>query len=491
MTRTTGAGRSRIGPDSIVWIVLAALAFMLAVLLFTPRRMNLGWDETVYASQISQHVPIMQWGAERARGMPLLVAPVTLLTGSVVVIRAYLAVLAGAGLFLGLLAWRGLKPAWVLAIAGVIFGAIGTTQAQASLLFPNFWIAIGGLAAVGLFLQGTVRESGWHRTVVPLIVATAFTALMRPVDAVFLVAPLLVAGVVAMVRRGAGRRTAALTLAIVAGLAIGLGEWTVEAYMYFNGPFSRLQAASSAVGGTTFNPVTSLRILDGGRASSAPGYPGYSGWHDPGLLLWWFAFLVLALLGVRVATRARGWFFAAAPALCAFSVYLLYSLPVRDNARYLLPAWALLAIPAAEGIGWLATEVRGRLQFAAVTAAAMFLVLELASQHVMLLNQTGVLQANARTNTDTARALHQLGVHAPCVITSVDPPHFAAVSSPVAYYLGCAYAGNLQDLTQAPSGQVVVLVKGSAPPWAYAAQWGAHKLRGTPGVVAYIGSRRD
>jgi hypothetical protein len=32
-------------------------------------------------------------------------------------------------------------------------------------------------------------------------------------------------------------------------------------------------------------------------------------------------------------------------------------------------------------------------------------------------------------------------------------------------------------------------VLGSAPPWAYAAQWGAHKLAGTADVVAYIGSR--
>ena len=86
--------------------------------------------------------------------MPLLVAPVTLLTGSVVVLRVYLAVLAGAGLFLALLAWRGLKPAWVLAIAGVIFGGLGLAQAEASLLFPNYWIAIGALATVGLVLRG-------------------------------------------------------------------------------------------------------------------------------------------------------------------------------------------------------------------------------------------------------------------------------------------------------------------------------------------------
>ena len=133
----------RIHRDSVLWIAAVAVVFTLAVLLFTPLRMSLGWDETVYASQISQHVPIMRWGPERARGMPLLVAPVTLLGGSAVVLRVYLSVLAGLGLFLALLAWRGVKPAWVLALAGLIFGGLAIVQIEAPLVFPNYWIALG------------------------------------------------------------------------------------------------------------------------------------------------------------------------------------------------------------------------------------------------------------------------------------------------------------------------------------------------------------
>ena len=52
----------------VAWIVAAAVAFTLAVLLFDSLRIPLFWDESVYASQISQHVP-MPWGAERARGL--------------------------------------------------------------------------------------------------------------------------------------------------------------------------------------------------------------------------------------------------------------------------------------------------------------------------------------------------------------------------------------------------------------------------------------
>src|SRR5262249_59121615 len=111
---------------------------------------------TVYASQISQHVPIMRWSSERARGMPLLVAPVTLFTDSAVVLRFYLALLAGAGLFLALLAWRGLRPARLLALARVTFCGLSVTQSLAPQLFPNHWIRIGPLAFAGLFLRGLV-----------------------------------------------------------------------------------------------------------------------------------------------------------------------------------------------------------------------------------------------------------------------------------------------------------------------------------------------
>src|SRR5215468_6562159 len=70
----------------IAWLIAVAVTFTCAVLLFAPLRVPLFWDESVYASQISQHMPML-WGAERARGMPLLVAPVTLLTSSVVALR--------------------------------------------------------------------------------------------------------------------------------------------------------------------------------------------------------------------------------------------------------------------------------------------------------------------------------------------------------------------------------------------------------------------
>jgi len=482
----------RIHRDSIVWLVAAAAAFTLAVMLFTPMRMSLGWDETVYASQISQHVPIMRWSSERARGMPLLVAPVTLFTDSAVVLRFYLALLAGAGLFLALLAWRGLRPAWLLALAGVIFGGLWVTQSLAPQLFPNYWIGIGALASAGLFLRGLVTGRATTGILAALAAAVAFAALMRPADAVFLAIPLLAIAAVRIVRhylaqRSVDRCAGSLVLAIAVGLAIGLGDWIVESYLYFTDPVVRLQAAGRVTGGTRFDPVTSLRILSGGRASSLAGYPGITGWSHPGLLPWWLAFAILAAVGVYAAARTTGWLPALVPVLCALSIYILYSLPVRDNARYLIPVWALLAIPAADGIAWLVGHTRKQARVAAVAAAAVFLLIEFGTQHTLLTTQSTALQTAASANTHAAQALQQLGVHAPCVVTTLKRPSFAPVSEPAAYHLGCAFQGTMGKVTLSRNRQVVVLVQGPARPGDFAMDWRGHRLASAGDVTAYIG----
>src|SRR5216683_1301236 len=66
----------------LLWLLGVSAAFTSSVIAFTPLHQGFSWDEVVYVSQISQHTPSMPWAAERARGMPLLVAPVTLLTAS-------------------------------------------------------------------------------------------------------------------------------------------------------------------------------------------------------------------------------------------------------------------------------------------------------------------------------------------------------------------------------------------------------------------------
>ena len=110
--------------DGVGWLAVAAAAFTDAVLAFNPLSARLSGDEVVYASQIATHVPLLQWNPQHARGVSLLVAPVTLVTSSATILRGYLALLAGIGLFLALLAWRGVVKTRVLTLACVLFGGL-------------------------------------------------------------------------------------------------------------------------------------------------------------------------------------------------------------------------------------------------------------------------------------------------------------------------------------------------------------------------------
>ena len=478
------AAKPRFGGWGIAWPIAAAAAFMLAVFLFDSLRIPLFWDESVYASQISQHVP-MPWGAERARGLPLLVAPVTLLTSSVVALRVYLVLLAGIGLLLAMLAWRGRRPDWVVALAGVIFGGLWIAQSQAPLLLPSYWTAIGGMAGVGLFLRAMERGRS-SPLGIPLLAATVtFTALIRPADAIVIFVPLLVIAITARPWRHAVSHVAALAGAIVAGLAVGIGEWVAESYLYFGGPLTRLHSASMASGGRKLNLLNNLRIMSGGQVSSMPGFPSIRGWSHPPLLAWWAAFGVLALIGVYAARRYYGWLLAATPVICALGVYALYSLPVRDNTRYLQPIWALLAVSAADAIYWLVTAPRGRLRLAAIAAASLFVAVELGTQHSVLAAENAQRLADGRRQIVAVQGMRQLGVRPPCVITSSRVA--VSFALPAAYYLGCSYAWHITRLAQADGRRVVVLVHGGARPQPLAQHWPAHHLPKTAGnVVGYV-----
>ena len=120
--------------------------------------MGLSWDEAVYVSQVSGHAPAAWFDPARARGVPLLVAPVAALTSSVTALRVYLSVACGLGLTVALWTWRRLRPAWVLGLAGVLFGGLWVAQYYGPQAMPDMWSALGGLAAVGCFLRGGRRR---------------------------------------------------------------------------------------------------------------------------------------------------------------------------------------------------------------------------------------------------------------------------------------------------------------------------------------------
>ena len=280
------------GRDSGWWLVAAGAAFTAAELLFVSPRMGLSWDEVVYVSQVSGHAPAAWFDPARARGVPLLVAPVAALTGSVAALRVYLSVVSGFGLTLALWAWRRLRPAWVLGLAGVVFGGLWVAQYYGPQAMPDMWSALGGLAAVGCFLRWVRSGGSWPLG--GLGASVAFVTLVRPGDAVYLAAPLAVASVAVW------RRWRAVAV-IAAGLLAGGAEWVAEAYARFGGIGARLRAAGAEQGGfgLHFALPDELRALNGPTLCR----PCTVGVRYPELDLWWFLLPVLVALAMLAARR--------------------------------------------------------------------------------------------------------------------------------------------------------------------------------------------
>ena len=271
------------------------VAFTTAELLFVSPRMGLSWDEAVYVSQVSGHAPAAWFDPARARGVPLLVAPVAALTGSVAALRVYLSVASGLGLTVALWTWRRLRPAWVLGLAGVLFGGLWVAQYYGPQAMPDMWSALGGLAAVGCFLRWVDRQAlAW---LAGLGASIAFVTLVRPGDAVYLAAPLVVAAISGVAALGAGA-------VVVGGLLAGGAEWVVEAYARFGGIAARLRAAGAEQGGfgLHFALPDELRALNGPTLCR----PCTVGVRYPELDLWWFLLPVLVALAVLAARPAGG-----------------------------------------------------------------------------------------------------------------------------------------------------------------------------------------
>ncbi|MFJ9173950.1 hypothetical protein [Streptomyces sp. NPDC102360] len=104
----------------------------------------------MYVSQVTPHIPAAYFSAPRARGISVLIAPLTFVTSSPLPFRIHLAVLSGSGLFLALRVWRHLRPAPVLALPGRRgLAGLGTALATGALMRPSdaVWLALPSVAA--------------------------------------------------------------------------------------------------------------------------------------------------------------------------------------------------------------------------------------------------------------------------------------------------------------------------------------------------------
>jgi hypothetical protein len=451
-------------------LAAVAAAFTLTQLVLVVPGLGLGWDETVYVSQVSPQAPAAFFSAPRARGITFLVAPVTALTTSTVALRVYLALLSGCGLFLALWVWRRLLPASVPALAGALFASLWVTLFYGPQVMPNLWVALGTLTAVGCFLRAA-RDPGDHRALIGLGTGVAFAALLRPTDAVWLVLSLAVA---ALLMRA--RRRLLLLLVLAAGTALGCAEWIIEAYVRYDGLFPRLRRASEIQGhlGWYFSIDDHVRALSGRTLCRPCDVP----WRRPVAALWFFALPLLIAGGVWAAARARHRAAIVVPTVVGLSLAASYLFTVGYAApRFLLPAYTLLALPVAQAL-IRACRPGPRWRPVAVTLVAVALAAHLAVQYRVLDGLVGRVRAESVYQDRITAALRAQGVRPPCVLTGEDAIR-------VAFRAGCASrqpSGHDASITRealaamALRHPVAVLRSGEWPPPPYARRWRVHPL---------------
>jgi hypothetical protein len=436
------SGSAWLSRDSYFWLILVCVLFVLAELTPSLLRMPLGADEIGYIAQLSvKHSPV-QLPPVHGQGAGLLAAPVTLLTTSLLAVRIWMAILSGFGLFLGMLAWRGLRPAWVLALAALILGMLAVTQNSGVQVYPDWWGAVGILALTGLFLHavnGTMR----NRVVLPLIaLATLLIVLMRPQNIAFVLGPILVATVLVP-----GWRKPRVWAALAVGIVIGVLQWLAESAFY-GGLGSRLHLAGQEPPsfGLYFSLPYQIRVVSG------PWYCPYQsscpGMADPPEIFWFIALAGLAAIGLAVAWHRATKASSLLAAGIALWVIVFFSFLVPFAApRYILPSLALGAILAADGIAWLLTESDKRtLSVVFVTA---FLLIGIVTQRAVL-NQEVAKQTVERNFKSQALQLQSLGIKPPCVIWSAY----------VGYWMGCN-----GPWTGEPAGELLARSGGGRSAW--------------------------
>jgi hypothetical protein len=268
-------------------------------------------------------------------------------------------------------------------------------------------------------------------------------------------------------------------------LAAGAAEWVIEAYVRFGGLSQRLSEGSDIQGGLGWHVAIGdqLRSL-GGRSLCRPCTGAMP---NPAVTAWWFALPVLAAIGLAVAMRGRRTPPTALPLACAVTAAIPYLFLIGYAApRFLLPTYALLAIPVADALVRLVTAPGRAWRPVTVTLVAMGLAGHLAVQYAVLAHTVQRTTAAHKGWERTAAALHRVGVRPPCLLTGPS-------TLPIAFYAGCGSAStsgpnaNAVAATITQTAQrmpVAILTTGATRPPSYARGWRLVRLEGA--VYAYI-----
>jgi hypothetical protein len=409
-----------------------ALGYMFVqFVLITPFK-YLGWDESLYVSQFAPGIPAGYMSAPRAFGMPLIAAPVVILTSSVAILRIYLMLLSGIAVFCAFWPWLKLRDTPAVPLAALLLSGLWLSIFYGNELMPNVYTACATVAATGCFLLSMRPDRTW-RPLAGIVAAFAAISLIRPLDALWVLAPLAAATIL----HRPWRRVAPL-LAIAAGSAVGWIPWVIESYVRFGGLIGRFEKMEETnAGGLQFVVLRHLRGFGSGDLMCG-AWDKSCGHYALGAVLVWAGLAILVVFGLWTLWHTS--FLAAgllATAVGACQAVPYFFLTGHANPRYLLPTYALLAIPAATGLRWLSTHWRRTLPRSLGAAVAPAIVVLFLGQQLSMAAQIGHRAYEERLQQlHMGKRLAQLGVRPPCLVYGRSAPQIAHVPH-------CAYRGLL------------------------------------------------
>ncbi|MEX1262949.1 MAG: hypothetical protein WEE66_03275 [Actinomycetota bacterium] len=408
------------------------------------------WDEAIYLSQVTRGVPALPFVASRARGITLLVVPLTSIGAPQWTVRLFLAALSSLVLALAFLLWAPVVG-WGAVVGAGLFAASWPALFYGSEAMPNLWAALLAVGVVGCFARTVVGGDvvGLRHAGAVLTVTAALMALMRTPDAVVLAIALTVA---ALLLRSRMKALGALWL----GVAVGALPWLIEMSVRFGGPIGAIEAASaiSHLQGGASGVGAHLALTDGPLLG-----PDGSG-AIPGVgVVWWIG--LIALAAVAAAGRRGGSETIAArlAALTGLALAAEYLFLIGGLApRFLLPALALLSLAA--GCGIVTLHSRGRLRSRPALAATAVALAGWFAWQVVTFDRLEASAADERARSQAiGDAIREHVGSSSCLVASThDFPQVAFAAGCAGRALEDVSASSLAPLEAAAEGGKVIVV---------------------------------
>jgi hypothetical protein len=429
---TPGSAGGRL-TDPRVLLGAVAVCYAAAQFALVTPAFGIEWDEAVYLSQFSGNGTPIAFHASRGWGTPLIVAPVVAFTDSVAVLRTYLMLLSALLLFGAFRVWLPLRPGHTVPVAAGLFAGCWPAVLYGAEAMPNGFTAFGAVALTGLVLRAVMTDTGRERTLMAAVAGLVVAvSLFRPTDAVVIVLSLAAPAALTLRSPDRRRRAAGVITALAGGLVVAGGMWAVDAVWRYGSLTERMEQATALFGPYRWLIDHYLRSLDGPVSCSTAEACGPL---PVGGLMWAAGFLLLVAAGTAAAWRRTHRMAVAVPVAvgaCVLGAYLYQ--PLVPHPRYLLPAYALMSIAAAEGLLLLLVRRRRVRAGYAVASCCLLVGGHLHSQAGHLIDNVERLAPGRARDAAVAAEIARIGHRRPCLVYGWHAPQ-------IGHHLGCEAAG--------------------------------------------------